>query len=235
MIFVNTFPKGGTGLLRQMMQPFGPDQGHFGMFNGATGKKNSNHNICKIIERAKERDGFYTCHLHWTPQYADALGDTKIILLLRDPRDVILSHAHYVYTTESHHLHEHYMERKFEQPPIMTSMTGIPDLDDEEFPDIAGRFLPYLGWMHHPNTYTLYFEDLKFDINKATRKLARFLGDAEAAPLMRDSIDPSRSATFRKGGVGGWKDEFSDAEKEYYDKHFYWLPDLMGYITRGRQ
>jgi len=227
MIIANTFPKSGTGLLRQILKPFGPDLGHASMYHGRDEKKRTTEEMVEILSEARKEDGYITAHFHWDTQTADALGDTPMIMLVRDPRDVIVSHAKYVFRSEAHHLHKYYRDREFKQSLIMTSMVGVLNLPKGEFPDIARRFTPYLGWMQ--SAYILHFEDLIQRQEKTVEALAAFLGDATKATQMIQAIDPSSSFTFRKAAVGDWEEEFSDEEKEYFNKRFSWLLPLMGY------
>ena len=44
-------------------------------------------------------------------------------------------------------------------PACKVSILGRPD-SNVEFPDIAERFAPYLGWLDHPEVLTIHFEDL---------------------------------------------------------------------------
>jgi hypothetical protein len=93
-----------------------------------------------------------------------------------------------------------------------------------EFPDIATRFAPYLGWLDCPQVLTIHFEDL---INERAATLSRILDQLEtriSLPVPRQtildalesSIDPKRSPTFRSGKTGEWRKHFTDKHKRIF-------------------
>jgi phage gpG-like protein len=100
---------------------------------------------------------------------------------------------------------------------------GRPDAG-VEFPDIAARFAPYLGWLDHDEVLAIHFEDL---INDRAATLTRIMDHFLAhAPLqaprqlilasLESSINPSRSPTFRSGKTGEWKKHFTAEHKKIF-------------------
>ena len=95
---------------------------------------------------------------------------------------------------------------------------------DIEFPDINGRFAPYLGWLDQPSVMKIHFEDL---IHDRAGTLNRIIDHFQArVPLQTDrgllleslenSINPSKSPTFRSGKTGEWKKRFTDEHKKIF-------------------
>lgn len=240
MIIANTFPKSGTGLLRQLLEPFGKYRGHLGMYDGGTGEKFADVRLAKLLYSLCQQDGVITAHLHWKPLISDQVKgtSTKMILLIRDPRDVVVSHAYYIIKTPEHSLHKFYKHLS-KQECFSMSMMGIPD-HETEFPDIANRFLPYLGWagMDDRDVLEVRYEDLVEEINAECRIIASFIypkPPPEAAEFnilvskMVSSVKPAASNTFRSGKIGEWKTEFDQANKDQFEKHFSWFVEMMGY------
>jgi hypothetical protein len=106
---------------------------------------------------------------------------------------------------------------------LKVSILGRPDAD-VEFPNIADRFAPYLGWLDRPEVLTLHFEDL---IHARAATLARILDHLLIrAPLsasrerilsaMEESINPTKSPTFRSGKTGEWSKHFTDEHKRLF-------------------
>jgi hypothetical protein len=106
---------------------------------------------------------------------------------------------------------------------LKVSILGRPD-SEAEFPDIAGRFAPYLGWLDQPEVLTIHFEDL---INDRPAALTRIMDHLLArAPLpasrqlildsLETSINPKKSPTFRSGKTGEWKKHFTDEHKKIF-------------------
>jgi hypothetical protein len=125
---------------------------------------------------------------------------------------------------EARHVHhEYYQSLPDFDARLKVSILGRPAAD-VEFPDIAGRFAPYLGWLDHPEVLSLHFEDL---IHERAATLARIMQHLlVCAPLsapretilsaMEESINPGKSPTFRSGKTGEWKKHFTDEHKRLF-------------------
>ena len=234
ILFANSFPKSGTHLLTQILQGFssvGPvvESGLPAVvtFNGQTGRQRSPDEILSDLERLLPGDIAYG-HLHAQSPAVDFLRRDGIAayFILRDPRDVVVSHVHYITEMETGHIHHTYYTQTltdFDQR-LRTSILGMPG-EEIPFPDIAQRFAPYLGWLEQPQVLSLRFEELITDRDQA---LDRVLDHAvqRGFPLLIDcptalqrlagSIDPLRSPTFRSGKIGGWKEKFSPDNKALF-------------------
>ena len=108
-----------------------------------------------------------------------------------------------------------------------------------EFPDIAGRFAPYLGWLDQPSVMKIHFEDLVDDRDGALNQiLDHFLA---SVPLhtsrqlildsLESSINPSKSPTFRSGKTGEWKRHFTREHKRIFKDVAGDLLVKLGYET----
>jgi len=69
---------------------------------------------------------FASGHLIYSQNMAALLRsmNMKSILILRDPRDVVVSHAFYIAKSPEHHLYSHFQGRK-EEESISLSITGF--------------------------------------------------------------------------------------------------------------
>jgi hypothetical protein len=139
--------------------------------------------------------------------------------ILRDPRDVAVSHVHYVTEMEPNHAHHRYYVEELHSfdERMRASILGRDDTD-MPFPDICARFEPYLGWLERSEVLALRYEDFHTDRHEALRRVldhALWRGfplkvDRESAvQILAGSIDPSRSPTFRSGKAGAWRAQFS--------------------------
>lgn len=226
VLFANSFPKSGTHLLTQVLHGFtelGPavDSGLPAIvtYTGDSGEPRPLEAIVADLARLRPGDMAYG-HLHAHPLIIDQLDREGVAhyFILRDPRDVVVSHAHYVTEMASHHAHHRYYQdlENFEAR-LRTSILGRPDWE-HPFPDIRKRFEPYLGWLESSGTLVLRFEDL---IKHREHVLALILGHAvghgfplevsrdQAIAVLARSIDPQRSPTFRSGQVGAWRSQFT--------------------------
>ena len=245
ILFANSFPKSGTHLLTQVLEgmtKIGPavDSGlpAFVMFDGPTGQPRQMNAILSDLARLRAGDIAYG-HLHATPEIVPALRRAGVALyfIYRDPRDVVVSHVHYVTELEPNHVHHAYYRALPDfDARLKTSILGRPEMGDL-FPDIRTRFGPFLGWLR-PEVCVLKFEDF---IQHRETTLDRVLAHAEqngftlrvprpdALRTLSDSINPQKSPTFRSGKVGGWRGKFSDENKQLFKEVAGDLLEKLGY------
>ncbi len=244
IFFANSFPKSGTHLLTQVLKGFtrlGPavDSGlpAITTFDGYTGRQRSEEEILSDLERLLPGDVAYG-HVHAFPAAITFLCNQSkaAYFILRDPRDVVISHIHYVANMVPKHIHHRYYQKtltSFEER-VNASITGISaeELSDamgcpipEPLPSIRARFEPYLGWLERPEILTLHYEEF---ITNCEETLGQILDHAlkhgftpycsreKSLHILEESIDPQRSPTFRKGKIGSWQDEFSQDQKRLF-------------------
>lgn len=235
VLFANSFPKSGTHLLLQALMGFaklGPavysGLPAITMFHGFTGEQAPAAEVARQIEGLASGDIGYG-HVHAEPELVDALSKDKIVsyFIYRDPRDVVVSHAYYVTHIWTSHVHHEYYANEltnFEQR-LTASIQGRPELTDISFPGIQQRFAPYVGWLDHPATLAIRFEDfirekqatLEAILEHAQGRGFPVQGDrAQALQLLEWAIDPENSPTFRSGKIGGWREQFTPEHKAVF-------------------
>lgn len=273
VLFANSFPKSGTHLLTQVLQGFpalGPavDSGLPAIvtFRPDTGQQLPLEDILHNLQRLLPGDIAFG-HLHALPEVIrfltrdDASIHVASYFILRDPRDVAVSHVHYITEMEPDHIHHRYytQELKNFDERLRTSILGLSKQSMEQsgeqsgeqsmersvecsipFPDIRQRFEPFLGWLEQPRVLVLRFEDF---FTHREHELGRVLDHAVAAgfPLARSrteglrlleqSINPSRSPTFHSGKIGSWKSQFSPENKSLFKEIAGDLLIQLGYET----
>jgi hypothetical protein len=163
-------------------------------------------------------DGFYvTGHANYTAGIKNILDGVgfKTVLVIRDPRDVIVSYAHYVAETQSHFLHGAFKEMSL-YDRVRFSLHGgrICGLDVEAFPVMLSRID---DWMKQRNVYVLKFESIVGSKGGGSdelqaAELAR-LGDfcdmKFDADIVREQLF-GVSKTFRKGQIGSAQQELPE-------------------------
>ncbi|MFN2144304.1 MAG: sulfotransferase domain-containing protein [Anaerolineales bacterium] len=233
ILFTNSFPKSGTHLLTQVLAGFtglGPFVNSglpaVTMFEGSTGDAIPIKTLMRRINRFRPGDIGYG-HLHAEPPIVEALckPGMSAYFILRDPRDVVVSHAYYVTSEDAQHaLKAHYDQLGNYEEQLTVSITGLEDVQFD-FPDIAGRFDPYIGWLDQPEILVLHYEKflsqreetLHRVLDHAIARGFAFEGDRDqAVETLSAAIDPASSPTFRKGKSGGWREKFTPAHKELF-------------------
>lgn len=239
VLFANSFPKSGTHLLTQALQglpsiSLSVDGGLPAVvtYQGESGAARPVTAILRDLRRFLPGDIGYG-HLHAIPEVVAFLSQPTYAtyFILRDPRDVVVSHVHYVTDMEPRHaLHRYYNEslHSFSER-LRASILGLPEIGFS-FPNIRQRLEPYLGWIIIAPAglrpvLTLRFEDFRADppgvlgqvIDHAVQHgLALKPGRSAAIDHLLSVLNPQRSPTFRSGKTGGWREAFSEEHKELF-------------------
>ncbi|MFZ5908975.1 MAG: sulfotransferase domain-containing protein [Chloroflexota bacterium] len=243
-----SFPKSGTHLLDQILlgfsrvAPFSTRlHSFYAEYEGESGRKRSITESLAWLDALRPRD-VASAHLFAHPEAVARVAAPAFApyFIFRDPRDVAVSHVFYVTDMEPKHVHHaYYTSLPDFDARLQTSILGRPDAD-VEFPDIAARFAPYLGWLEQPSVMTIHFEDLVED-RQATlgRIIDHFLQRIGALPTppglilesLEASINPKKSPTFRSGKTGEWKKHFTPKHKEIFKEVAGDLLIQLGYET----
>jgi hypothetical protein len=227
-----SFPKSGTHLLDQILLGFSKVAPYakrvhsfYAEYEGESGRKRSPGQAIAWLDSLRPRD-VASAHLFARPEAVRRVCSPKFApyFIFRDPRDVVVSHVFYVTDMEARHVHhEYYQSLPDFDARLKVSILGRPD-SEAEFPDIAGRFVPYLNWLDQPEVLTIHFEDL---IHARAATLTRIMDHLlSRIPLrstrelildsLETSINPKKSPTFRSGKTGEWKKQFTEEHKKIF-------------------
>ncbi|PSN18796.1 sulfotransferase [filamentous cyanobacterium CCP5] len=239
LIICNSYPKSGTHLLYQILRSI-PDlepwddivsvQALCGIMN------NANHVRWKI---GSAPDGsIVRSHLMCCDEILDILAEhrCKLLFIYRDLRDVAVSHARWVTKEERIFLHDIYNQEPDFDQQLMKSIKGVPlgspfgsNLSQ---PDIGQDFRRWQGWLSHPETLAIRFEDLVGERGGGSEdkrlyiveQIMDHLGVSLPPQDIRQkfsshAMNPQESHTYRKGGkgsLGGWKKYFNQNHKQAF-------------------
>ena len=227
-----SFPKSGTHLLDQILlgfsrvAPFSRRlHSFYAEYEGESGRKRDPGQALRWLESLHPGD-IASAHLFARTEAVTHVCRPAFApyFIFRDPRDVVVSHFFYVTEMEANHVHHAYYQSLPDfDARLKVSILGRPDAD-VEFPDIAERFAPYLGWLDQPSVMNIHFEDLIHDrAGSLNRIIDHFL---TRVPLqasrdllldsLESSINPGKSPTFRSGKTGEWRKHFTDEHKKIF-------------------
>lgn len=227
-----SFPKSGTHLLDQILlgfshiAPFSRRlHSFYAEYEGESGRKRSLEQALAWLDSLHSGD-ITSAHLFARGEVVKKVCTPAFIpyFIFRDPRDVVVSHVFYVTDMEARHVHHDYYQSLPDfNSRLRVSILGRPD-PRVEFPNIADRFAPYLGWLDQASVMKIHFEDL---INDRAAMLNRMIDHFLArVPLqapqglilesLESSINPNRSPTFRSGKTGEWKKYFTQEHKKMF-------------------
>ena len=224
-VLANSFPKSGTHLLAQVVAGL-PRRVNYGVWLGSMRssfqfRERSIPNVKRFIARIVPGE-LVRGHLFYDAQYVDDLDQKNVVhyFIYRDPRDVILSEAHYAREMNRwHRLHPYFRRLASLEEAITLSINGFdPPVPGIYFPNIAERFARYEGWLSHDRCLPIKFEDMRSEERtKVIREIARFYAERTQGSVDVDSltidmearIAPEKSHTFRSGKKGGWREKFT--------------------------
>jgi sulfotransferase 6B1 len=227
-----SFPKSGTHLLDQILLGFSKVTSYatrlhsfYAEYEGESGRQRSPEQALKWLDSLRRGD-VASAHLFAREEVLQRVCSSAFLsyFIFRDPRDVVVSHVFYVTDMEARHVHhEYYQSLSDFNARLKVSILGRAETDIE-FPDIADRFAPYLGWLDHGEVLSIHFEDLINDRYSALNRiidhfLARVPLQASKSLILEcleSSINPKRSPTFRSGKTGEWKKYFTEEHKRIF-------------------
>ncbi|TWU28089.1 sulfotransferase domain-containing protein [Bythopirellula polymerisocia] len=235
-VFANSFPKSGTHLLDQIVEAF-PGMRNFGSFLSSMTssfqfRERTRQSTLNFISSTIAGE-LTRAHLFFSEEYAAALAKRNVIhfFIYRDPRDVVISEAHYLRSLNRwHRLHKVFRSTPTLDDAIMLSIQGLQDCNGSlNYPDIGTRFERYAGWIGRSDVYSMRFEDLVGDLRDQIldemidfyqQGTLELMGEnsADIKVNMITNIAPERSHTYRKGKSGGWRDRLKVQHREEFKR-----------------
>jgi hypothetical protein len=182
---------------------------------------------------------FATAHVPYSRNLGALLDEmhVRIICITRDPRDIVVSHAHYVsnqppdspfFETPLYNYYQYLSDDE----RIMVSIVGVRDEARRlNLLDIKTRLESVLAWRQEPFHYATTFERLVGPRGGGSRDaqlqeiraICAHLGIVCTEQRVGEIADSlfGGTTTFRKGLIGGWREHFTE-------KHKAACKDLMG-------
>ena len=225
-VVANSVPKAGSHLLARCLT--------------LMGIVNSRQHVHYLHPREKIERAFahlkpgeyLTAHLPYLPFVEELMRarGARMVVIIRDPRDVVVSHFHYVTYKDRHHrLRDYYRRLPDDHARLMTSIRGIDPPAGQEhlrLPDVNERFRGVLAWQEH-GAHVVRFEDLVGpkgggDAHKqwdAIRGIGEYLGLPMPSTRVEEvaaRLFHTKSATFRKGTIGDWRNHFTEEHKRVF-------------------
>lgn len=170
---------------------------------------------------------YFTGHAAFSDRLLQILRAEGVrpIQIVRDPRDIAVSYAHWIVSRPDFYAHPRLAELTT-QERIQAIIRGWRDrrLHFESLATVLDRSY---GWITRPDdVLVVRFEDLVGSRgggdataqNEALRAVASWCGlDPTRIPDVAEHAF-GQSKTFRKGEIGGWRSEFSDETAELFER-----------------
>lgn len=242
-VLANSVPKSGTNLLTQCLSLFPMLRPSFHHVTMNSNRRNSTKELERTVAKTK-RGQFTSGHVFYNADNAAIIEEEelKMPLIVRDPRDVVTSHFHYVAEKHpGHRLHSHYVSLPNDEARLMASIRGVEgeNTDDGDPLESIGEWLDaFLPWQKKSYVTVVRFEDLigpegggsvgrqKETIVQLADHLEVTLSEDEVENIARN-VFSTDSSTFRKGLIGDWKNHFTRKHVEAFkDEAGDWLEEI---------
>ena len=192
--------------------------------------------VYRALKQYVTQGSYATAHVPFSTGLALVLKKLKIkmVTIVRDPRDVVVSHAKYISSLPPDNfqfgtpLHVYYQSLS-EGERLMTSMVGVrKEPNGPVLLNIRDRLESVLLWGSQPFNFTTTFERLVGpqgggsrerqvqEIRAISRHLRTGYSDREIEAVADRLF--GGTATFRKGVIGGWKEHFTEEHKQVCKK-----------------
>lgn len=170
-------------------------------------------------------------HVPYSEEMDDILSDLDYpgIAIIRDPRDMVVSHVYYIWKQEEHYLHHYYQSLDSFDKCLMKSILGFEDQKAGlKLLNIAERFKAVDNWRQSPLFYVTKFEDLIGERGgghsgkqeEEIFSIAEHLGivvSKKKTHLVSNKMF-GRGHSFRKGKIGGWRESFKEEHTVAFKK-----------------
>jgi hypothetical protein len=190
---------------------------------------------------AVEPGQFARGHVRFSEYFANLLetGGLRTIHVIRDPRDVAVSHAHYMMARPRHPFHRHYRELEDWSSRLAFSITGGPVPGVGYLASLAGRYRLMEGWARDPQVLQVRFEDLVGSgggggdetQRETIAQILRFVDGEPTEETVAKTVKTlfGGTSTFREGRIGSWQEAFEPAHKKLFQSLADDLLERWGY------
>jgi tetratricopeptide (TPR) repeat protein len=242
--FVCSVPKSGTHLILGILRSvFGDDQVY-----ELNDKKAGNQILTEndILDMPQFDKKIYVGHFAYSDELSSQIKDFKKILLVRDPRDYVISMAYYMnYSTNFYYRRLQSWENKISS--IILGMRVQSVVQNHGLFSLNDTFTKYfLDWiLNNTDSMVVRFEDIvdkQFGGDddrklRTIRSIIRFLNcvpdfnDQSLMEKIEEGSKPEKSSTFRKSKnkIGSWRGEFTPRNIMQFKKVAPHLVSALGY------
>lgn len=237
VVFANSIPKSGTHLLESLLtaHPWFYRQLRPTLHMGNIGKEK---NGLEGVLSGSLPGAVIIAHLWHRSEWEQLLSEAKVpsLLMVRDPRDVAISLAHYITKNNKHAEHQIFQRQPDAQARLLLAIQGDAS---RRIPSLKERIEPFLAWLDG-NSLLVPFENLVGSggggsdalqletVCKIFQHIGCPLEERQAMQLAEQTFS-SKSPTFRKGRIRQWENVFTNEISETFDRNCADLPEKLGY------
>jgi tetratricopeptide (TPR) repeat protein len=165
----------------------------------------------------------YVGHIEYSEDLAEKLSSIPKIILVRDPRDNVVSYAHFMDRIAKSAFgtrEEYWSKKEWDEKLSMMIFGWMNGPGWRTYSSVLARYLSYAISWFGSNSIIVRYEDIigtgmggdDRTVIKTMKSVMDFIGvqiDKETLGVrIREGSDTSKSGTFRMGGRGNWREEF---------------------------
>ncbi|MDP9686554.1 UNVERIFIED_ORG: hypothetical protein J2W82_000202 [Pseudomonas mohnii] len=229
--FVNTISKSGTHLGMRCISLFP------GMSLGAIcpgpypylSPDHSRHHLAEVLNKLA-KGGYFCGHVAYRKEIARALdlAGVRTVLVVRDPRDVLVSTMMWIDDFKEHSLHDFFKNIPGTTEKLALLITGSKSLDVSGLivPSLASLYRRFSPWLLQTNSLAVRYESLIGEPGGGSRasqcreiaKIAQHLSFPRTKKIIDEvsfRVQESSSAynrdpdNYNRGRIGIWRDHFT--------------------------
>lgn len=208
-VIINSIPKSGTNLVQEILH-------RFPLLRGGVTRTLTSKVDAKVLARRLrniKRGQCLPAHIFYSKEVEDILfeNDIKMIFVIRDFRDAILSHINYIDRIDvTHPHHELFSSLKTLDEKIDVCLKGIPGRF-LSWPDLVDGFK---GWVKSNRVLIVRFEDVigRYGGGDAGKQYEAIAKIAEFLKISRVNINEvvekiydENGLTFNAPSIGKWQ------------------------------
>ena len=223
-ILANSIPKSGTHLLERLLYLL---PGISRQFAGTFWVQDDLPLFQQKCARLQNGQ-FMVSHLFYREEYPAILDEhgIKPILMIRDPRDVVISNVNYITrANKKHRLHDFFANHlQNDKERLHCCIKGSREPEEYSIGCFSEKFYP---WTQSDKVLTIRFEDLigqdgggsekaqKQAVDRILDFISVGLKQEERRELIK-RVFYTRSKTFNKGCINQWNTVFDDDDKKLF-------------------
>lgn len=239
-----SIPKSGTNLALAVLRAAAPDAPALDLsyplpYESGTSKRTHGHRgfiHARRVMEAHAGDAIFHGHLVFSPYLLISMYelDVKPIFLYRDPRAVIVSQVHHILDNPDHHAHLYFREALTDPRDRFAAIvrgTSSADASAPHLPEFRAGWLRFIRWINEPEVLPVRYEAIVGtafggDDERQRETFRRMLEHSRCAiaeqqlgEIIGEGSQPSRSPTFRRGMVDGWRGEWTPEVDALFLEH----------------
>jgi hypothetical protein len=233
---MNSIPKAGTNLLERALMNFPYLRRR--LIPTVNGWNNLDAETLAAIQNLGNGE-FVAAHLPFNEQLAHLMSesDIKMILMIRDPRDILISYCKYVTEIDyTHRDHNYYKNLLDDDARLMAAIKGVDGITSP-IDEVLEKFKP---WLNMRGVLVIRFEDLvgaqgggDNELQYLTiQRISRFLNTPMDDKTIQDicaRIYHEKALTFRKSQIGNWRNVYKQQHIFEFTRRAGSYLELYGY------